>query len=43
LIPIGAAIFLHEVVPIRRWGGITLVVLGLLLILKPLVRAEEKL
>ena len=43
LIPIGAWVFLHEAVPVAPldWhspGG-----LGLLLILKPAIKAEEKL
>jgi drug/metabolite transporter (DMT)-like permease len=43
LIPIGAWAFLHEAVPLRRWLGILLVVAGLLLILKPVIKAEQKL
>ncbi len=43
MIPIGARVFLHEAIPLRRWAGISLVVCGLLLILKPVVKAEEKL
>lgn len=43
MIPIGAWVFLHEAVPLRRWAGIFLVVSGLLLILKPVIKAEQKL
>lgn len=43
LIPLGARIFLHEQISPRRWAGIALVVCGLLLVLRPAVKAEEKL
>jgi multidrug transporter EmrE-like cation transporter len=43
LIPIGARFFLHEDVPLKRWLGISLVVCGLLLILRPVINAEQKL
>jgi multidrug transporter EmrE-like cation transporter len=43
LIPLGAWAFLGEAVSGRRWAGIGLVLAGLLLILRPVVRAEEKL
>lgn len=43
MIPIGAWIFLHETVSIRRWIGIGMVFCGLLLILKTAARAEQKL
>ena len=43
MIPVGAWVFLHEAIPVRRWVGISLVLCGLLLILKPVVRAEQKL
>jgi multidrug transporter EmrE-like cation transporter len=43
LIPLGAWALLGEAVSGRRWAGIGLVVAGLLLILRPVVRAEEKL
>jgi undecaprenyl phosphate-alpha-L-ara4N flippase subunit ArnF len=43
LIPVGAWVFLRETVPLRRWAGISLVLGGLLLILKPVIRAEQKL
>jgi uncharacterized membrane protein HdeD (DUF308 family) len=34
---------LHEHVSVRRWMGITLIILGVIAIMKPVVRAEEKL
>lgn len=43
LIPLAAWVFLHEQVSARRWAGIGLVVCGILLVLKPAVKAEEKL
>ena len=43
LVPIGALIFLHEQISFRRWLGIGLIVCGILTLLKPLMRAEEKL
>lgn len=42
-VPVGARVFLHEPVPMKRWIGIGLVLAGVLLILKPVARAEEKL
>jgi drug/metabolite transporter (DMT)-like permease len=43
LIPLGAWLFLHEQLSARRWAGIGLVVCGILLVLRPAVKAEEKL
>jgi len=43
LIPIGCWIFLHEHVSTQRWMGILLVMAGLLLIVKPVAKLEEKL
>ncbi|HWE93098.1 MAG TPA: EamA family transporter [Tepidisphaeraceae bacterium] len=42
-VPLGAKIFLHETVPPRLWGGISLVLLGVLVIARPLMKAEKKL
>jgi multidrug transporter EmrE-like cation transporter len=42
-VPIGCWVFLGEVISIRRWLGIGLIVCGILALIKPLVRAEEKL
>ena len=43
LVPIGASVFLHEHVPLQRWAGITLIICGVLAIMKPVAKAEEKL
>ena len=43
LVPLGASIFLHEHVSLRRWAGISLIILGVIAIVKPVVHAEEKL
>lgn len=42
-VPIGARVFLHEPVPVLRWLGIGIAMSGVLLILKPVAKAEEKL
>jgi undecaprenyl phosphate-alpha-L-ara4N flippase subunit ArnE len=42
-VPLAAAIFLHEHVSLRRWMGILLIIVGVFAIVKPLVKAEEKL
>ena len=42
-VPLGASVFLHEHVSIKRWLGICLIILGVMAIVKPLVKAEEKL
>jgi drug/metabolite transporter (DMT)-like permease len=43
LVPIASWAFLHEAVSGRRWAGITLVLLGIVLIAGNVARAEEKL
>lgn len=43
LVPLGAWIFLGEMVSGRRWFGIGLILLGIVLIARPLARAEAKL
>jgi len=42
LIPLGCWIFLHEQITPQRWLGIALVLAGLLLVVKPVAKAEEK-
>jgi multidrug transporter EmrE-like cation transporter len=43
LIPLGCWIFLHEEISPQRWAGIALVLAGLLLVIKPMAKVEEKL
>lgn len=43
LVPAGAHLFLHETVPPRLWAGVAMIVAGVLVIARPLMRAEEKL
>jgi undecaprenyl phosphate-alpha-L-ara4N flippase subunit ArnE len=43
LIPLGCWIFLHEEISPRRWLGIALVLAGLLLVVKPVAKVEQKL
>ncbi|MGA2231004.1 MAG: hypothetical protein ABSH22_08910 [Tepidisphaeraceae bacterium] len=43
LIPIGCAIFLHEAVSPQRWLGILLVLAGLMMMVGPVAKLEEKL
>src|SRR5581483_6850810 len=43
LIPIGCWAFLHEAISTRRWLGILLVVAGLVMVVRPVATAEEKL
>jgi undecaprenyl phosphate-alpha-L-ara4N flippase subunit ArnE len=43
LVPVGAQFLLHEVVPAKRWLGIAIAAAGILMILKPVAVAEEKL
>ena len=43
LIPIGCRIFLHEAITPQRWLGIALVLVGLLFVIKPVAKVEQKL
>ena len=43
LVPISCWIFLGELISVRRWCGIALVVIGLALVAKPVARLEEQL
>ena len=43
LVPLGAWLFLREAIPARRWLGILLVIAGIVLIVKPVAKAEAKL
>jgi len=43
LVPISCWLFLGEIISIRRWCGIALVVIGLAVVAKPIARLEEKL
>jgi drug/metabolite transporter (DMT)-like permease len=43
LVPVGAQFLLHEPVPMRRWAGIGIAAAGILMIIKPVAAAEEKL
>ena len=43
LVPISCWIFLGEVISVRRWCGIALVIIGLALVAKQVARLEEKL
>ena len=43
LVPLGAWAFLGEVISRQRWLGIGLIMCGVLAIVRPLVKAEEKL
>lgn len=43
LVPVGASVFLHERISLGRSLGIALVVLGLLAVVRPLMRAEKTL
>ena len=42
-VPLGASVFLHEHVSAKRWLGISLIILGVFAIIKPLIKAEERL
>lgn len=42
-VPVGARWLLHEPVPLLRWLGIGIALSGVLLILKPVAKAEKKL
>src|SRR5215475_7681528 len=43
LVPLGCWIFLGELISPLRWCGITLVVIGLALVAKPIAQIEERL
>ena len=43
LVPLGALVFLHEPVSLRRWIGIGLILVGILAIMRPATTAEAKL
>ena len=43
LIPLSSWFFLDEVISTQRWCGIALVVIGVLIVAKPVARMEEKL
>lgn len=43
LVPLGCWIFLREQISMQRWLGIALVIAGVVVIARPLVRLEEKL
>jgi drug/metabolite transporter (DMT)-like permease len=43
LVPMSCWIFLGEIISVRRWCGIALVIIGLALVAKPVARLEEKL
>jgi drug/metabolite transporter (DMT)-like permease len=43
LVPICCWIFLGEIISIRRWCGIALVIIGLAVVAKPVARLEDKL
>jgi drug/metabolite transporter (DMT)-like permease len=43
LVPISCWIFLGEIISVRRWCGIALVIIGLALVAKPIAQLEEKL
>jgi drug/metabolite transporter (DMT)-like permease len=43
LVPLSCWIFLGEIISVRRWCGIALVVIGLAVVAKPIARMEERL
>ena len=43
MVPTASHLFLHEVIPPRLWTGVGLIFLGVLVIARPLMHAEEKL
>ena len=43
LIPLSSWIFLDEIISTQRWCGIALVLIGVLIVAKPVARMEEKL
>lgn len=43
LVPLSCWIFLGETIPLKRWLGIALVIAGVVVVARPLMRLEEKL
>ena len=43
LVPLSSKVFLHEHISALRWAGIGLVLLGVVTVVRPLVRATEQL
>jgi drug/metabolite transporter (DMT)-like permease len=43
LVPLASWIFLGELIGTKRWWGISLVLIGLIIVAKPVARIEEKL
>jgi len=43
LIPLSSWFFLDEIISTQRWCGIALVLIGVLIVAKPVARMEEKL
>jgi len=43
LIPLSSWAFLNELISVQRWCGIALVLVGVLIVAKPVARMEEKL
>ena len=43
LVPLCCWIFLGEMISVRRWCGIALVIIGLAIVAKPVARLEERL
>ncbi|MEA3188299.1 MAG: hypothetical protein QOD99_2129 [Chthoniobacter sp.] len=43
MVPLGAWAFLSETIPMKRWLGIALLITGVIVVARPLVRLEEKL
>ena len=43
LVPLGCWVFLGELISIRRWCGIALVIVGLAIVAKPVAQLEERL
>ena len=43
LVPLSSWFFLNELISIQRWCGIAFVLLGVLIVAKPVARMEEKL
>ena len=43
LVPLSCWIFLGEIISVRRWCGIAMVVIGLAIVAKPIAQLEERL